>query len=68
MYFVFVIETRHKSVSYVIGKIIVTRKDKSKLFLCGYFTAHYSLVKCRQKVNLEEIDTEPSRGKNDGLL
>ena len=24
-------------------------------------------MKCRQNVNFEEMDTEPSRGKNDGF-
>ena len=37
----------------------------SKLFLCDY--DHYDMMKCRRNVNFEEIDTEPSTGKNDGF-
>ena len=63
IYFAFAIKTRHKSVSRGNGKI--TRKEMSKLFLCGYLTTHYSMVKCLQNDNFEEIDTETSTGEND---
>ena len=63
MYFVFVIKTRHKSLSCDNGKI--TRKEMSKLFLCDYLTTHYSMVKCHGNVNFEEINSEPLTGKND---
>ena len=65
LYFVFVIKTRHKSLSCDNGKI--TRKEMSKLFLCDYLTTHYSMVKCHENVNFEEINTESSTGKNDGV-
>ena len=64
MYFVFAIKTKHMSVSCGNGKI--TRKEMSKLFSCGY--DRYDMVKCHGNVNFEEIDTESSTGKNDGLL
>ena len=60
MYFIFAKKTRHMSVSCDNGKI--TRKEISKLFLCD---DHYDIVKYRLNVNFEEIDTEPSAGKND---
>ena len=63
MYFVFAIKTKHMSVSCGNGKI--TRKEMSKLFSCGY--DRYDMVKCHRNVNFEEIDTECSTGKNDGL-
>ena len=28
---------------------------------------NYDMMKCRRNVNFEEIDTEPSTGKNDGF-
>ena len=64
MYFVFTIKTKHMSVSCGNGKI--TRKEMSKLFSCGH--DRYDMVKCHRNVNFEEIDTESSTGKNDGLL
>ena len=33
----------------------------SKLFSCDY--DHCDMVKCRQNMNFEEMDTEPSTGK-----
>ena len=53
-------KTRHMSVSCGNGKI--TRKEISKLFSCD---DHYDIVKYRLNVNFEEIDTQPSAGKND---
>ena len=35
----------------------------SKLISCNY--DHYDMVKCRQYMNFEEMDTESSTGKND---
>ena len=52
-----------KSVSHDNGKI--TRIEMSKLFSYDYLTTRYSIAKCRFNVNFEQIDTEPSIGKND---
>ena len=41
-------------------------KKMSNLFSSDYFTTCCSIVKCYWNVNFEEIDTEPSKGKNDG--
>ena len=65
MYFVFVIKSRHKFVSHDNGKI--TQKAVSKLFPCDYLATHYSMAKWLWNVNIEEIDTEPSTGENDGF-
>ena len=65
MYFVFVIQTRHKSVCHDNGK--TTQKELSKYFSCDYLNTHYRLVKGIQNVNFKEVDTEPSTGKNDGF-
>ena len=59
MYFAFAIKTRDMSVSRDSGKI--AQKEMSKSFSCDY--EHYNMVKSRQNVNFEEIDTEPSAGK-----
>ena len=37
----------------------------SKLFSCDY--DHYDMVKSRRNVNFEGMESEPSKGKNDGL-
>ena len=44
MDFVFVTETRHKSIPCYNGKILVTLKEMSKLYLCGYLMTNYSMV------------------------
>ena len=52
-YFIFQ-DLKHKSVSCGNGKIIVTGKEMSRLFLCVYLTAHYSMVAqkcCRNAEN-----------------
>ena len=36
-----------------------------KLFSCDY--DYYNIMKCRRNMNFEEMDTEPSTGKNDGF-
>ena len=43
----------------------VTMVKSSKLFSCD--SDHYDMMKCRQNVNFEKMDTEPSRRKNDGF-
>ena len=63
MYFVSAIKIRDMSVLRDNGKI--TRIEISKLF--RYDCDHYDMVKCRWNMNFEEIDTEPSIGKNDGF-
>ena len=63
MFFIFIIKTRHKSVSCDNSKI--TRNEMSKWF--SYDFDQYDIVKFRWYVNFEEIDTEPSTGKNDGF-
>ena len=37
----------------------------SKLFSSDY--DHYDMVKCRQNMNFEEMDSEPLTGKTDGF-
>ena len=60
LYSLFAIKTSHMSVLLENRKI--TRKKTSKLFSCDY--DHQDMVKCRQNVNFEETDTEPSSEKN----
>ena len=43
----------------------MTQKEMLKLFSCYY--DHCDLVKSRQNVNFEEMDTERSIEKNDGF-
>ena len=43
----------------------ITQKEMLKLFSCDY--DHYNIMKCRRNMNFEEMDTEPSTGKNDGF-
>ena len=66
IYFEFAIKIRHKSISRDNGKII--RKEMSKLFYADYVFTHYGMVKWRQNVNFEEIDTEPSTRKKWWIL
>ena len=63
MYSEFAIKTRHMSLLRDNDKII--QKETPKLFSCDY--DHYNKVKCRRNVDFEEIDTEPSTGKNGGV-
>ena len=66
MYSEFAIKTRHMSLLHDNDKII--QKETPKLFSCDYdHYNHYNMVKCRRNVNFEEIDTEPSTGKNGGV-
>ena len=51
MCFLFIINTRHNSVSCNNLKVIVTGKVMLKLFSCDYLTTHYIMVK--YYVNLE---------------
>ena len=57
MYFVFVIKTRHKSVSR--GNSKFTRKEISKLISCDYLTI-------RQNVAREDAREEKNQEKDDG--
>ena len=57
------VSVREMSVSRENGEI--TRKEMPKSFLCDY--DHYDMVRSRQNLNFEEIDTEPSTGKNYGF-
>ena len=53
MFFIFIINSK------------ITRNEMSKWF--SYDFDQYDIVKFRWYVNFEEIDTEPSTGKNDGF-
>ena len=78
MYWVFVTKTKHKPVSCDNGKIIVTEKEMSRLFWCGYLTAHYSMVAGKYFRNAEKCQKycpnaenrlilNPQQGKNGGF-
>ena len=53
------------SVSSDNGETISTKSNVEIIFSKYHY--HYGMVKCRQIVNFEEMDTEWSRGKNYGF-
>ena len=53
------------SVSRDNSEITSTKRNVETIFSKHHY--HYGMVKCRQIVNFEEMDTEWSRGKNYGF-